>query len=172
MDIKLEVLTMDHAEGLLQFEVENREFFEKLVPGRGESYYDRNTFLTFLDELLVEHKKGEGMYYLILTLDGTILGRINLFNVTETPIFSAEIGYRIGEMFLRKGIASKSVNHLKDLLELTYEKIELRAKTTSHNKGSQRILEKNGFVLEAIDVGGASLNGEVHDFLSYTWKNF
>ncbi|KHF39088.1 hypothetical protein LQ50_17440 [Halalkalibacter okhensis] len=171
MDVFLQRLSLEYAEQLLEFEVENRIFFEKMVPGRGDQYYKKDTFLTFLSELLGEQDRGEGQYYLILSKDKTILGRINLFNVKENPYFSADIGYRIGQKYLRSGIASKSVEMLMRKLKAKYNQLNISAKTTSHNYGSKKILEKNGFVLDEVEVGGAKLEDETFDFHFYSWRN-
>ncbi|GAE26422.1 hypothetical protein JCM9140_2479 [Halalkalibacter wakoensis JCM 9140] len=171
MEIKLESLTIEHAKPLWQFERENRSFFETMVPSRGDDYYIYNKFIQFLQELLKEQERGEGQYYLIVNSQNTILGRINLFNVLENPSFSAEIGYRIGEPYLFKGIASRSIEMVMKHLNKKYKKMEVIAKTTSHNYGSQKILEKNGFRLTEIEKDGATLNLELYDFLYYTWSN-
>jgi ribosomal-protein-alanine N-acetyltransferase len=171
MEIKLVPLSLDYAEQLLKFELENRPFFEEMVPGRGDHYYKKEKFLTFLTELVVEHEKGEGQYYLILSGDNTIIGRINLFNVKEEPFFSADIGYRIGKKYVRNGLASKSVEMIMTLLKEKYKIMEISAKTTSHNHGSKRILEKSGFLLREVVIGGAKLKDETYDFLAYSWSN-
>ncbi|WP_052477196.1 hypothetical protein [Jeotgalibacillus campisalis] len=44
MEIKLEKLQPGDSKFLYEFEIENRDYIEKMVPGRGEDYYSFNTF--------------------------------------------------------------------------------------------------------------------------------
>lgn len=44
MNITLSQLTYVDMESLYTFELTNRAYFEKLVPSRGDDYYDFNNF--------------------------------------------------------------------------------------------------------------------------------
>lgn len=44
MDILIEKLSESDFENLFDFELENRDYFEEMVPGRGEDYYHLETF--------------------------------------------------------------------------------------------------------------------------------
>lgn len=44
MDIYIERLQVVDAEGLYKFELENRKFFEEMVPTRGDEYYNPEIF--------------------------------------------------------------------------------------------------------------------------------
>lgn len=59
MDIILEILKQNDAKKLYEFELENRAFFEKMVPERGEDYYHFETFQIRHNELLEEQRKGQ-----------------------------------------------------------------------------------------------------------------
>ncbi|MFC0560470.1 GNAT family N-acetyltransferase [Halalkalibacter alkalisediminis] len=172
MNIKLEPLSVECTKKLFIFEKENRTFFETMVPSRGEDYYQYDRFLQSLNELLVEQERGEGNYFLIVNEVGVIVGRINLFNVRKHPSFSADLGYRVGKKYLRRGIASISLELLLGKVIVEHKKAEIRAKTTSHNIGSQKILEKHQFVRRVVKEKGVELNGHLFDFLEYYWKNY
>ncbi|WP_347232258.1 hypothetical protein [Halobacillus litoralis] len=45
MEITMDKLKIDDAQDLFDFESENRAFFEKMVPSRGEDYYNFETFM-------------------------------------------------------------------------------------------------------------------------------
>ncbi|GAE36884.1 GNAT family N-acetyltransferase [Halalkalibacter akibai] len=171
MTINLQPLLFKHAKPLFVFEKENREFFEQLVPSRGESYYHYDFFLTCLRDLLKEQKLGEGQYYLITNEKGAIVGRINLFNIERVPFFKAELGYRIGKDYVRKGFATAGVRLLMEKVQREHGKFVIIAKTTNQNVGSQRILEKGGFVPRSKKVNELETLESKHDFLEYYWSN-
>lgn len=171
MNIRLEPLTVEHANNLFIFETENRVFFETMVPSRGNDYYRYDGFLKALNDLVEEQKRGEGNYFLIMGEGESILGRINLFNIRKEPNFSADLGYRVGKKFLGKKVASKSLEQLLKKVTGEHKVVEIRAKTTSHNIGSQKLLEKHHFIIQAVKVNEAILNDQVYDFLEYYWSN-
>lgn len=72
------------AKDLYMFECENRLFFEKMVPGRGEQYFKYDNFLHILHQLLEEQEKGISYYHLLKNESGTIVGRMNLVDIDQT----------------------------------------------------------------------------------------
>ena len=145
MKIYLSKLTFEDAKRLFEFELANRRFFETMVPTRGDDYYKLDQFLINHQVLLNEQEEGLSTFYLIKN-DAEILGRINLIDINK-QLGTAHLGYRIGEAFLGKGIATQSV---KLILELIEEQSihQLYAKTTMDNIASQKVLERTGFLKE------------------------
>jgi [ribosomal protein S5]-alanine N-acetyltransferase len=144
MNIKLELLQKKDAEQLFQFETENRAFFETMVPSRGDNYYRYDQFLRIMEELLSEQADSKSFFYLIKDENSRIVGRMNLVDL-DLDKKAVEIGYRIGEPFLKKGVATNALR----LILNEAEKMDIRtiyAKTTLDNIGSQKVLENNGFL--------------------------
>ncbi|WJE50392.1 GNAT family N-acetyltransferase [Bacillus cereus] len=165
MEIYIGKLKEQDAEELFAFECYNRAFFEKMVPSRGEDYYEYETFQCKHDELLKEQKEGISSFYLIRNMEKTIVGRINLVDI-EKDRQLGYLGYRVGKDFVSKGIASKAVQLL--LNQAVNEQItEIHAKTTNTNIASQMVLEKSGFSRTAINKKATELN----DFIHYVWKH-
>ncbi|WP_243522266.1 GNAT family N-acetyltransferase [Bacillus pseudomycoides] len=165
MEIYIEKLKEQDAEELFAFECYNRAFFEKMVPSRGEDYYEYETFQCKHDELLKEQKEGISSFYLIRNMEKTIVGRINLVDIEKDGQLGY-LGYRVGKDFVGKGIASKAVQLL--LNQAVNEQItEIHAKTTNTNIASQIVLEKSGFSRTAINKKATELN----DFIHYVWKH-
>ena len=146
MKIYLSKLTFEDAQRLLEFELTNRRFFELMVPTRGDDYYKLDQFLINHQVLLNEQEEGLSTFYLIKNEIAGIVGRINLIDINK-QLGTAHLGYRIGEAFLGKGIATQSV---KLILELIEEQSihQLYAKTTMDNIASQKVLERTGFLKE------------------------
>lgn len=165
MDVFIEKLLVTDAENLLNFELENRTFFEEMLPTRGDEYYNPEIFKKRHENLLKEQVKGGSYFYLIKDKDGSILGRINLVDIDESKKIG-HLGYRVGQAHTRKGIANKA---LKILVETVTDKgiKQIKAKTTINNIASQRVLEKNGFERIATSSEQFEMNGQKLNFVYY-----
>ncbi|MGI8314304.1 GNAT family N-acetyltransferase [Halobacillus mangrovi] len=169
MRIILETLSESDAKALYKFEMENRAFFEKWVPIRGEEYYKWEVYKTIHQSLLEEQFQGKSYFYLIKGEDEVILGRVNLIDV-EASSKTGHLGYRIGEAYSGKGLVSKALGLLLEKVrELGVNHIE--AKTTTSNIASRRILEKNGFTQTATKERNFEMNGESIAFVYYSWNS-
>ncbi len=167
MDISIHKLQECDAQELFIFEKENRLFFEEMVPSRGEDYYRFKTFKERHRELLAEQQERKSIFYLIRDNLGNIVGRINLVDIDATN-HSAEIGYRVGEEYGGKGIGARA---LKLLLESESNIKKIKAKTTTNNIASQRVLEKNGFKQVCISDEIFEMNGQNLKFIHYIFEN-
>jgi ribosomal-protein-alanine N-acetyltransferase len=142
--VRLERLRADHAEAVLAFEAENREYFARSIPDRGDEYFTPTGFADRHRALLAEQEAGDCHFHVVLDEEGSLLGRINLMDVAGG---SAELGYRIGERAAGKGVASAAVREMCRVAGTTYGLDSLMAKTTEDNRASRTVLERNGFTL-------------------------
>lgn len=166
MKIYIELLKVDGLVNLYNFELKNREYFEKFVPTRGDEYYDYNIFVDRNVELIKEMDLNKSLFYLIKSeYDGNIIGRINLVDI-DNEYKTASLGYRIGEDFIGKGVASKALSILIDSIDNKLVN-QIIAKTTTNNIGSQKVMEKNNFILKSIDEEEFEMNGEKLKFVNY-----
>ncbi|NBJ69968.1 MULTISPECIES: GNAT family N-acetyltransferase [Clostridia] len=166
MNIRLTKLKDTDAEALLAFEYENRDFFETMVPGRGDEYYNLIEFLKRHEALLTEQNLGISHFYLIKDDNDNILGRMNMVNLDKQR--HGVLGYRVGQAYTGKGIATKALQLLiKEAIALGIK--QLHAKTTNHNLPSQKVLQKNGFHYEKTELVPFVMNGEKVKFVYYKW---
>jgi len=161
--IFLELLTQENSTDVFNFEQENKDYFERTLPPRPTGYFERNTFDSIVDELIREQSDGECYMYIVRNDDGVMVGRVNIFDVVNNELKSAEIGYRIGEAFLRKGYASEAVMEIIRTSKALSIDV-LYAGTAVANIGSQRVLLKNGFEMtnqidKAMKVHGEWIKG-------------
>ena len=164
MDIFIEKLDVTDTEDLFNFEVENRIFFEEMVPTRGEEYYNLATFNKRHEALIEEQVMGSSYYYLIKDKDSLkILGRINIVDIDKKIGY---LGYRVGQAYTGKGIASKALKLLLAIVS-DNEINQIRAKTTTNNIASQRVLDKNGFKRMSTSNEEVKLNGQSLSFIYY-----
>jgi ribosomal-protein-alanine N-acetyltransferase len=135
--VTVERVTAEHANALLRFELENREYFARVIPDRGDEYFaefpQRHAALLAYQEAGTDH-------FHVLVDDGRILGRVNLVNIVDG---SAELGYRIAESAAGRGLATWGV---LEVLSTPYGLREITARTTADNVASQKILARVGFV--------------------------
>lgn len=168
MEILIKKLAEEDLEMLYEFEIENRAYFEDMVPGRGDDYYDFEIFKEKNRALLNEQKRELSYFYLIENKEGLILGRMNLVDIDESKGLGS-IGYRVGQEYAGKGIVKRAL-HL--LLAATTELgiRQISAKTTTDNTASQKILEKNGFQYLKTSDETFRHNGQSVSFVHYIWE--
>lgn len=65
MEISIKLIDSLCMNELFEFEVLNREFFEKTCPPRDDSYYQINNFKQILEEIIEEQEKGHLQKYCI-----------------------------------------------------------------------------------------------------------
>ena len=148
--LRLERLAQEHAPALLAFEVENREYFAKSIPDRGDAYFAE--FDARHQALLDEQETGTIQFHLVLDGD-QVVGRVNLIDLVDG---SADLGYRIAEKAAGQGVASAAARAVLELAASEYGLSSVRAKTTVDNKASQVVLARLGFV----PTGETELSGK------------
>jgi RimJ/RimL family protein N-acetyltransferase len=147
----LQLLRPDHAPALLAFERENRAYFAAVIPDRGDEFFTE--FDMRHVQLLASQAEGTDYFHLLVTENGEVVGRVNLFKVADG---SAELGYRIAQKAAGQGLATAAVRKVRELAATEYGLSRLRAKVTLDNPASRKVLERNGFVA----VGELTLNGK------------
>ncbi|MFB6980904.1 GNAT family N-acetyltransferase [Streptomyces scopuliridis] len=148
--MRLERLRADHADALLEFERENRAYFARSVPDRGDAYFA--DFASRHRALLAEQDAGLCHFHVLVDDRGDLAGRVNLVDVEDG---AAELGYRIGERAAGRGVATAAVEEMCRLAATAYGLSALIAVTTLDNPASRTVLARNGFtVVENISIDG------------------
>ncbi|CAM4527440.1 GNAT family N-acetyltransferase [Paenibacillus xylanexedens] len=169
MNVVIERLKETDIESLYEFEVGNRTFFEEMVPSRGNDYYKPEVFKAKNESLLDEQAKGLSFFYLIKDENNSILGRINIVNIDDFNKIGF-LGYRVGQIHTGKGVAKKALKLLlSTIVDLDIK--EIKAKTTTNNIASQKVLEQNGFEHTETNDKEFELNGQMLKFINYRWMN-
>ena len=167
MKIHLKKLTEEDSEELFQFELKNRHFFEQMIPGRGDDYYQYESFSDNQRVLLQEQTDEKCFFYLVKNNQADIIGRVNIIDLDVEGTVS--IGYRIGESFTGQGIAKEAVRLVIEKAMDIPEIKTIIGKTTTNHLSSQRVLERNGFILEPETNQDTYTNslGETYDFVQF-----
>jgi ribosomal-protein-alanine N-acetyltransferase len=103
-----------------------------------------------------------------LCLNNEAIGGIGVHPQQDIHEKCAELGYWLAEPFWGKGIASKAVLKMIDFAFLNFDIVRLYARPFSSNIGSQKVLEKCGFKLEARLKKSIFKNGVYMDELIYS----
>lgn len=161
--LSITLLTAADAPEVLQFERENRDFFARWVPDRGEDYFEQ--FSARHQALVEENRAGTALLHLVRNAGGVVVGRVNLVDVAQGAY--AELGYRIAEHAMGRGVATRAVAYAVDQARLRGS-AGVRAMTTEHNTASQRVLERTTFqrITEGVPAE-VELAGQRHRTVHY-----
>ncbi|MFD8420289.1 GNAT family N-acetyltransferase [Streptomyces sp. NPDC059466] len=150
---ELKRLHAGHAPAVLAFELANRAYFAAAVSDRGDDYFDR--FPDRHSALLAEQEAGVCAFYVLVTEDGSVLGRFNLYDLEDG---TAALGYRVAQHVAGRGVATATVRELCRLAATRHGLRTLRAATAHDNAASRKVLTKAGFVpvgpADPADLGG------------------
>ncbi|QGN45940.1 GNAT family N-acetyltransferase [Micromonospora sp. WMMD558] len=146
----LQRLAAHHADPLLAFERDNRAWFARSIPDRGDDYFA--DFPARHATLLAEQATGACHFHVLVDDDGRVLGRFNLVDVADGE---AELGYRVAQRAVGRGLATDGVRQVCTLARDAYGLRRLTAATTLDNPASLAVLRHTGFT----PVGEVSLDG-------------
>jgi RimJ/RimL family protein N-acetyltransferase len=108
---------------------------------------------------------------LAIEVDGDAAGAIGYVPGVDVERYSAEIGYWLGESHWGQGIATEALLLVTDHVFSTVNMLRLFALPFADNAGSMRVLEKAGYVREAILRGSSVKYGQPRDQALYAKIN-
>jgi len=100
---------------------------------------------------------------LAIVVQGEPVGGIGITPREDVYRGTAEIGYWLGEPFWGKGIVTDAVRALVPVVFDRTGIIRIQAGVFSNNPASMRVLEKSGFILEAVHRKAITKHGVVMD---------
>lgn len=110
---------------------------------------------------------GDPIHIFAIDIEGEAVGGIGIHPETDIHRLNAELGYWLAEPFWGKGIMSTAIRLMLNFAFSNYDINRVYARPFNTNLGSQKVLEKNGFVLEAKLEKVLIKNGEILDELIY-----
>ncbi len=164
------LIALDDAAPFAELIRRNREFLAPWEPIRAESYFTDEGQRRVIEDAL--RRCGEqSMVPRVILADGDIVGRVNLNNIVRGPFQSASLGYWVSANHNGRGVATEAVSQIKHLAfgELGLHRIE--AGTLLHNRGSQRVLERNGFERFGLAPAYLEIAGRWQDHVMYQAVN-
>ena len=100
---------------------------------------------------------------LAIEVNGEAAGGIGLHGLKDVYRFNAELGYWLSESHWGRGIISDAIGQVVPFAFTRTRWIRIFATTYEHNLASMRVLEKNGFIREAIHRKTVVKEGRVMD---------
>ncbi|HXD56421.1 MAG TPA: GNAT family protein [Thermoleophilaceae bacterium] len=143
--VTIRPMALTDARALAQLYTENREFLAPLEPLRPDVFYTFEGQRRHIAQLTDRRTAGTA-YPFVITLGGKAVGAINLSNVVRGAFQNSNVGYWVAEKHNGQGVCTRALGLLceRAFTELGLHRIE--AGTLPDNHGSQRVLEKNGFM--------------------------
>jgi RimJ/RimL family protein N-acetyltransferase len=164
-EVVIRPFRMDDKEKLAQL-ANNKKLWDNL-----RDYIPYPYSLTDAEEYISFCTSQNPQTYFAVEYNGEFVGSIGLILQTDVYRKSAEIGYWIGEPFWGKGIASKAVALIVDYGFQNLDIVRIFTGIFGFNIGSQRVLEKKGFIKEAVFKKEIYKNGIFSDEIQYAiWK--
>ncbi|MGW7685902.1 GNAT family N-acetyltransferase [Kribbella sp. NPDC054772] len=136
----LEPLSAAHADAVLAFELQNREYFASWIWDRGDEYFAE--FAERHAAMLAEQAAGICRFHVLVDDTGAIAGRVNLVDLENG---AAELGYRIAEKWAGQGLATAAVRAIIGVAATEYGLTALSAGASDRNPASQAVLTRCGF---------------------------
>ncbi|MFT3903981.1 MAG: GNAT family protein [Niabella sp.] len=93
--------------------------------------------------------KDDPIHIFAIDIAGQAVGGIGIHPQQDIQRKNAELGYWLGEPFWGQGIVSRAIQYAVDFAFETYDIERVFAGVFGPNIPSQKVLEKNNFVLEA-----------------------
>jgi len=111
--------------------------------------------------------KDDPVHIFAIDVNGQAVGGIGIHPQGDIMKRNAELGYWLAEEYWGRGIISAAIPQMVEFAFKTYAIDRVFARPFHTNTASQRVLEKNGFVLEARISGVIEKFGERLDELIY-----
>lgn len=171
-NIRLEIISGKHAQGLFEAVDQNREHLSAFLPWvkHMQSVDDFSNYINRCEQLNLQEQELNYVIY----LEGDIVGRIGLHDINLQHM-NASLGYWITRNATGKGIVTRCcsllIDHAFNVLGL--QRIEIRA--AALNDKSRAIPVKLHFTFEGLLRQAELVNGVFHDLCVYSilkdeWK--
>jgi ribosomal-protein-alanine N-acetyltransferase len=160
--LEIHTPTAEDSEALLEFELENRTYFESWINAREDSYYNLSSVRRAI-EIAHSDASIDKAYQFLAKRNGVIVGRVNLTGVARPYFNKASLGYRIGERFGGNGYATKAVELILEKARTGLDLWRIEATVRPENQGSARVLLRNSFIKFGTARRSMKLRGTWYD---------
>jgi ribosomal-protein-alanine N-acetyltransferase len=157
----------EDASALAELVRANREFLAPWDPIRSENYFTAEGQHAVVQADLEQHGQGSKLPHVILDDSGQVIGRIALNGIVRGAFQSCALSYWVSASHNGRGFATKAVSAI---VRVAFDELGLhrvQAETLPHNTGSQRVLERNGFVRYGTAPEYLNIAGRWQDHVMY-----
>ena len=162
MIIELEKWKLEDADGLMYIcNHVDRQYLSDRIPYP----YTMDSANWWLN--MVFENEGKCALFRKIVVDGEIVGTISIEQKGDVYRKDAEIGYFLLSEYYTKGIMSKAVSMICDIVFKELDIVRITGLVYEGNIASRRVLEKNDFVLEGIMKNAVFKNDVLHNLCVY-----
>lgn len=161
METKLRPFTYSDAESLVRYA--NNWNVAKNLRDVFPHPYQRDDAQRFIEQAT----RDRPIHIFAIDLEGEAIGGIGIHPQTDIYRKNAELGYWLAEPYWGKGIMTSLIGEAVNFAFSTFDIDRVYAIPFGSNIASQKVLEKNGFSLEARLIGVLFKNGLREDELIY-----
>lgn len=164
-NLKLELISLSHADELYRLTDDNRKFLNKWLPWVKHTNSVKDT-REYIKKCLIHQKKKDGLNFIIL-YKNKIAGNIGIVEISKFRN-QGEIGYWLAEEYNRKGLMTRSC---KALIDYSFDELKLNRviiKCETRNKASQRIPERLGFYKQGVLKRDGFYNDKYVDHVQFS----
>ncbi|KAL2895779.1 putative N-acetyltransferase p20 [Bienertia sinuspersici] len=130
-----------------------------------KTYTSKDQAIAYINNFVINHP-----YYRVICLDNKAIGGISVDSNKGMDKCRAELGYVLGSKYWGRGIASWAVKTvLSTVFEDRPELVRVEALVDLDNKGSQRVLEKVGFLKEGVLRKYCIQKGKIQDMVVFSF---
>lgn len=165
----LKILPPEHFKQVLEFQVRNKEIFEKYEPTRPDNFYTffyQHTLLR--TEYNLAQKLSTVRFYIFLKDNPrTIIGTICLHDIARSAYYCSELGYKFDSAYWHQGYAREA---LEKVVEIAFSDLNLHrltARVIPSNTPSIRLLQSLNFIEEGLEHASIQIQGVWTDHIRF-----
>lgn len=158
-------LTPGDADAVAELLRLNRDFLAPWEPLRDEEYYTADGQRAVIEGALARPDSVHPR--VILNEAGRVAGRITLSEIVRGPVQSCSLGYWVGAVDNGHGLATAAVGEVVAAAFSDLGLHRIQAGTLTHNVGSQRVLERNGFTRIGLAPAYLKIAGRWQDHILF-----
>jgi [ribosomal protein S5]-alanine N-acetyltransferase len=146
---------------------ENRSYLAPWQPLRPDRYYTEAGQREAVEKALEQHASGSSVPLVIEDGSGVVVGTLTLQSIIRGAFQSCSVGYWLSEAAQGNGLATRALSEAVGLAFGDLRLHRIQAETLPHNRRSQRVLERVGFVQYGAAASYLHIAGEWQDHLLY-----
>ncbi|EKO3407393.1 ribosomal protein S5-alanine N-acetyltransferase [Vibrio fluvialis] len=163
-EIILRTAEFDDAARISNYFTVNRDYLKPWEPKREEAFFSELGWQQRLIKLSELHKMALGFYLLIMDADSDeMLGTISFSNISRFPFYACNVGYSLAEQAQGKQIMTRALKMACDYMFNEQNLHRVMASYMPHNKRSEAVLQRLGFVHEGQAKDYLLIDGQWQD---------
>ncbi|MBY7972799.1 ribosomal protein S5-alanine N-acetyltransferase [Vibrio fluvialis] len=163
-EIILRTAEFDDAARISNYFTVNRDYLKPWEPKREEVFFSELGWQQRLIKLSELHKMALGFYLLIMDADSDeMLGTISFSNISRFPFYACNVGYSLAEQAQGKQIMTRALKMACDYMFNEQNLHRVMASYMPHNKRSEAVLQRLGFVHEGQAKDYLLIDGQWQD---------